>query len=76
MPMLYQPGQHIDHYTIIRQLSVGKNSRVYLARDTQTEQQVVLKFPIEDLMGGADSYKSYMMISFGFLAQFAHSAAH
>jgi eukaryotic-like serine/threonine-protein kinase len=60
MPLLYQPGQHIDHYTIIRQLSSGTSSRVYLARDTQTEQKVVLKFPIDDLIGSADSYKSYL----------------
>lgn len=60
MPLLYQPGQHIDHYTMIRQLSVGTSSRVYLAEDTLTGQQVVLKFPIDDLVGGADSYKSYL----------------
>jgi serine/threonine protein kinase len=60
MPMLYQPGKHIDHYTIIRQLSIGTSSRVYMAKDTRTGQQVVLKFPIDDLVGGADSYKSYL----------------
>jgi len=60
MPILYQPGQHIDHYTIIRQLSVGTSSRVYLAKDSLTGQQVVLKFPIDDLVGGADNYKSYL----------------
>ena len=60
MPVPYRPGQHIDHYTIIRQLSVGTTSRVYLAKDTQTGQQVVLKFLVEDLVGSADNYKSYL----------------
>ncbi len=59
MPTLYQNGQRIDHYTIVRQFSPSASSRVYLAKDRQTNQQVVLKFPIDDLVGGADSYKSY-----------------
>ena len=60
MPTLYQTGQRIDHYRIIRQFNPGISSHVYLAKDTQTDQQVVLKFPIDDLVGGADSYKSYL----------------
>jgi eukaryotic-like serine/threonine-protein kinase len=60
MPVLYKNGQQIDHYTIIRQLSSGIGSNVFMAKDVRTEQLVVLKFPIDDLIGGADSYKSYL----------------
>ncbi|MBV9712924.1 MAG: serine/threonine protein kinase, partial [Ktedonobacteraceae bacterium] len=60
MPTRYQSGQCIDHYMIICQFNPGISSHVYLAKDIQTEQQVVLKFPIDDLVGGADSYKSYL----------------
>lgn len=61
MPTLYKPGQHIDHYTIVRQFTPGASSRIYLAKDIQADQLVVLKFPIDDLMGGADSYRSYFL---------------
>ncbi len=60
MPVPYKNGQQIDHYTLIRQLGSGTGSNVYMANDRRTGQQVVLKFPIEDLVGGADGYKSYL----------------
>jgi eukaryotic-like serine/threonine-protein kinase len=61
MPKLYQPGQRIDHYTIVRQFNTGTTSYVYLAKDTQTDRQVVLKFAIDDMIGDADSYRSYLL---------------
>jgi eukaryotic-like serine/threonine-protein kinase len=61
MPKLYRPGQRIDHYTIVHRLTTSANSHVYLAKDTQTPQQVVLKFATDDLIGDADGYKSYLL---------------
>ncbi len=60
MPTLYQTGQRIDHYRILRQFTPGVSNHVYLAKDTQTDQQVVLKFPTDDVIGATDSYKSYL----------------
>ena len=38
------PGELIDHYEIIRFLGEGGMGCVYLARDTELERQVALKF--------------------------------
>ncbi len=53
MPTIYQPGQLIDHYRVIRKLGQGPFSGVYLALDTHDQQTVVLKFPVDDVVGGA-----------------------
>jgi eukaryotic-like serine/threonine-protein kinase len=55
----YQPGKQVDHYQILRLLGQGVSSRVYLAQDLHTQQQVVLKFPLDDLIGGAAIFKRY-----------------
>lgn len=59
MPAIYRPGQRIDHYEIIHLLGQGGASRVYLAQDTHTPQEVVLKFPTDELIGGAEVFKRY-----------------
>jgi len=59
MPTSYQPGQRIDHYEIIRLLGRGGASRVYLAQDRRVLQQVVLKFPDDDVIGGAAVFERY-----------------
>ncbi len=59
MTAVYTPGAHIDHYEITRQLGHGGMSRVYLARDQQSGQQVVLKFPNDDLIGNVGVYERY-----------------
>jgi serine/threonine-protein kinase len=55
----YQPGTQVDHYKILRLLGQGVSSRVYLAHDLHTQQQVVLKFPLDDLIGGAAIFERY-----------------
>ncbi len=59
MPGIYQPGQRIDHYEIIRLLGRGGASHVYLAQDRRALQEVVLKFPHDDLIGGGAIFARY-----------------
>ena len=59
MPRIYQPGQRIDHYEIIRLLGQGGASHVYLAQDRRVLQEVVLKFPHDDVIGGAAIFARY-----------------
>ena len=59
MPMTYTPGMHIDHYEIIRMLGHGGMNRVYLANDTHTQQEVVLKIPNDDILGNVAIFERY-----------------
>jgi eukaryotic-like serine/threonine-protein kinase len=57
-PTSYPPGMQIDHYTIIRTLGQGLANRVYLAHDLTNRQQVILKCPREDIIGGAAIFEA------------------
>src|SRR2546421_1787993 len=59
MTTVYTPGARIDHYEIIRLLGHGGMNRVYLARDIHNQQEVVLKFPNEDLIGNVGVFERY-----------------
>src|SRR5438105_1554168 len=59
MPTIYQSGQYIDHYEIVRLLGHGGASHVYLAQDRRSQQEVVLKFPLDDVIGGAAIFERY-----------------
>src|SRR6266699_648271 len=59
MTTAYTPGARIDHYEIIRLLGQGGMNRVYLARDIQNQQDVVLKFPNDDLIGNVGVFERY-----------------
>ena len=59
MPTIYTTGKRIDHYQIIRPLGRGVASRVYLAQDWHALQEVVLKFPDDDVIGGAAVFERY-----------------
>jgi eukaryotic-like serine/threonine-protein kinase len=52
----YQPGQPIDHYTIVKLLGQGSDSTVYLARDEHDQREVVLKIPHVEEPGSADVF--------------------
>lgn len=58
LPTRSQPGSCVDHYQIICPLG-GVASQVYLAKDGQTGAAVVLKFPIDDIVGGAAISQRY-----------------
>src|SRR5260370_33720857 len=59
MPTVYHPGQRIDHYEIIRPLGRGGASHVYLAHDWHAQQEVLLKFPDDEAIGGAAVFDLY-----------------
>ncbi len=59
MPTTFTPGEKIDHYEIIRMLGHGGMNRVYLAQDILNQQQVVLKFPNDDLLGNVAVFERY-----------------
>src|SRR5215467_842195 len=59
MPAIHRPGQRVDHYEIIRLLGRGGASTVYLAQDRSVLQQVILKFPHDDIIGGAAIFARY-----------------
>lgn len=59
VPTSYPPGKQINHYMIIRALSQGVANHVYLAHDLDNRQQVILKCPREDVIGGAAIFEAY-----------------
>ena len=59
MSITFTPGEKIDHYEIIRLLGHGGMNRVYLAKDVLNSQQVVLKFPNDDLLGNVAVFERY-----------------
>jgi serine/threonine-protein kinase len=59
MTTTYTPGTQVDHYEIIRMLGHGGMNRVYLACDVYNQQEVVLKFPNDDLIGDIAVFERY-----------------
>ena len=59
MTTTYTSGTLVDHYEIIRMLGHGGMNRVYLARDVSNQQEVVLKFPNDDLIGNIAVFERY-----------------
>jgi serine/threonine protein kinase len=59
MTTAYTPGAQVDHYHIIRMLGQGGMNRVYLARDVSNQQEVVLKFPNDALIGNIAVFERY-----------------
>jgi eukaryotic-like serine/threonine-protein kinase len=59
MPATYKQGSKIDHYKIIGPLGHGGMSHVYRAIDLLDQQEVVLKFPNDDLIGNIAVFERY-----------------
>jgi eukaryotic-like serine/threonine-protein kinase len=52
-------GERIDHYEIERPLGEGGFAATYLARDTRTGREVVLKWPEESLLGDPTVFEHF-----------------
>ena len=57
--MQLEAGQQIGRYDVLRPLGHGGMSNVYLARDTQEDREVVLKFPHEEIMGDVATHERF-----------------
>jgi serine/threonine protein phosphatase PrpC/predicted Ser/Thr protein kinase len=60
-PPVLQPRMDFDGYRIVRELHNSNRSHVYLAVDSQTNQQVVLKTPSVDLRDNAAYLERFLM---------------
>lgn len=61
LPPLLEPRQQFDGYVILRQLHVSSRSRVYLARDNDTNEVIVIKTPSVDLAANDAYLKRFML---------------
>ncbi|GCE16532.1 serine/threonine protein kinase [Dictyobacter kobayashii] len=52
-------GKRLDHYTLVRALGRGLVNQVYLAWDHKGRQEVILKMPRADIIGGANIFACY-----------------
>ncbi len=59
MPTIYRVGQMVDHYELLQTFRQSNAGGVYLACDLHTQQQVVLKFPSDEIVGGAAIFARY-----------------
>src|SRR5260370_2245052 len=59
MPAIYIRVEKIGHDQVIRVLGRGGESDVYVAQDWLALQEVVLKFPDDDVIGGAAVFERY-----------------
>lgn len=55
------PRMVLDGYTIVRELHSSHRSRLYLARDLESPELVVLKTPSVDLRGDADYLERFLL---------------
>lgn len=60
-PPELKPRMIFDGYEIIRELQVTNRSYIYLAVDTETKKQVVLKIPSVDQRSDADYLERFLM---------------
>lgn len=51
----------IDHYEILREIYISSRSHVYLARDNETEQNVVIKVPSTELSTNKAYLERFML---------------
>lgn len=56
-----EPGMVFDGYEILREVHVSSRSHVYLARDTESGDQLILKTPSVDMRNSAAYLERFMM---------------
>src|SRR5579875_323961 len=59
IPVAHAVGERIDHYQIERLLGEGGFAATYLARDTRTGREVVIKWPDETLLGDPTVFEHF-----------------
>src|SRR3954447_12000875 len=57
--MRFSPGQRVDRYEIAAPLGEGAYAEVYKARDTESGESVVLKFPNPQLIADPGLFQRY-----------------
>ena len=72
LPPIFEARAVFDGYQILRELRASSRSHVYLAIDTDTQQQVVIKTPSIDLQGDAAYLDRFMLDEW--VARRIHSA--
>jgi serine/threonine protein kinase len=60
-PPELRPRMNFDGYKIVREVHNSSRSHVYLAVDTDTQQQVILKVPSVDLRGDSAYLERFLM---------------
>lgn len=60
-PPLLEPRMNFDGYQIIREVHASSRSHVYLALDSETDTQVILKTPSIDLRGDPAYLERFLM---------------
>lgn len=61
LPPLLEPRMEFDGYQILRSIYISSRSHVYLANDTDTQQQVILKIPSTELRENKPYLESFLM---------------
>lgn len=61
LPPALEEGKQFEGYLILRVLHQSHRSQVYLARDTSTGNQVVLKVPATDLAASAETLERFYL---------------
>jgi serine/threonine protein phosphatase PrpC len=61
LPPPLAPRMVFEGFTIVRELQISARSHVYLALDSDTQQQVVLKTPSTDLRDDADALDRFVL---------------
>ena len=69
--MQFQPGDRLDHFTILRFLGRGGMGEVYLARDTRLGRKVALKLLLAEQMRDAQ-FRGMFVLEARATAQFNH----
>ncbi len=60
-PPELKPRMEFDGYEIIRSLKLSHRSHIYLAKDIETQEQVVIKIPSVDLRNDEEYLERFMM---------------
>ncbi len=61
IPPILQPRMHFDGYEILREIYISSRSHVFLAKDSETQEKVVIKTPSTEMCGDEAYLESFLM---------------